>query len=461
MKPIVVGLLPLYPALYDRADPNLRVAAGPFVDRVADVVSSLGVHVLVAPISCVADDVAEAVRSFEARGADALLTLHLAYAPSGESLPVLSETSLPLIVLDTTALASFGPSTQPAQMMLNHGIHGVQDLCSGLVRRGVPFLIHAGHLDDPSFGEGLLGKLRAAVVVSSLRRARVGALGSAFPGMDDFRVSADQLRRGLGVTLVPRSPDAPRPADISLADAEEQAREDLACFGASGTVNWANLVATERVGLALRSWVDQERLSAVTVSFTAAAAAYDALPTMPFLECSRLMGRGVGYAGEGDVLTAAWVGALLSVFEETTFTEMFCPDWEGGSVFLSHMGEFNHRVSAGTPVLRDLAFPYSSATDTVIATGTFRHGPAILASLAPASDGFRMVLSAGEMLAVDGANNLVSLVNGWFRPEQSLAGFLEEYSLAGGVHHLALVYGPHRETLRHVGRLLGVETVVI
>jgi len=52
-------------------------------------------------------------------------------------------------------------------------------------------------------------------------------------------------------------------------------------------------------------------------------------------------------------------------------------------------------------------------------------------------------------------------VNGWFRPEQSLAGFLEEYSLAGGVHHLALVYGPHRETLRHVGRLLGVETVVI
>lgn len=463
MKPITVGLLPLYPALYDRADPGIRAAVTPFVAAVAAAVSALGVEVLSAPVSCLAEEIGEAVRGFEGQDVDALLTVHLAYAPSGESLRVLSETRLPLIVLDTTPAASFGPSTAPEQMMHNHGIHGVQDLCSGLVRLGVPFLIQAGHLDDPTFGEQLSDKIRAAAVVRSLSQARVGALGSAFPGMEDFRVGADELRTGLGVTLVPRSATAPEPQDIAVAEAEEQARADLARFGETQTpVDWANLVASERVGLALRAWIEQERLTAVTVSFTAAAAEFAALPTMPFLECSRLMERGIGYAGEGDTLTASWVGALLSVFDQTTFTEMFCPDWQGDSVFLSHMGEVNYRVCSDTPVLHDLAFPYSSAGDTVIATGTLQPGQAVLANLAPAGGGcFRLVLCPGEVLAVDGPNHLESLVNGWFRPQSRLARFLEQYSLAGATHHSALVYGPQLEALRHVGRLLGIETVII
>jgi len=34
------------------------------------------------------------------------------------------------------------------------------------------------------------------------------------------------------------------------------------------------------------------------------------------------MSRGIGYAGEGDVLTAALTGALLSVYPDTSFTEV-------------------------------------------------------------------------------------------------------------------------------------------
>ncbi|MCL4377237.1 MAG: hypothetical protein M1409_02460 [Actinobacteria bacterium] len=34
-------------------------------------------------------------------------------------------------------------------------------------------------------------------------------------------------------------------------------------------------------------------------------------PTIPFLEASKSMARGIGYAGEGDVLTAALTGSLI------------------------------------------------------------------------------------------------------------------------------------------------------
>ncbi|MDZ7837486.1 MAG: hypothetical protein U5N58_05810 [Actinomycetota bacterium] len=40
-------------------------------------------------------------------------------------------------------------------------------------------------------------------------------------------------------------------------------------------------------------------------------------PTIPFLEASKAMARGTGYAGEGDIITAALVGALLSLYPES------------------------------------------------------------------------------------------------------------------------------------------------
>ena len=55
-----------------------------------------------------------------------------------------------------------------------------------------------------------------------------------------------------------------------------------------------------------------------------------------------------GYAGEGDNLTAALVGALIRTYPDTTFTEMFTPDWEQNLILLSHMGEINPRLAEFT-----------------------------------------------------------------------------------------------------------------
>ena len=57
------------------------------------------------------------------------------------------------------------------------------------------------------------------------------------------------------------------------------------------------------------------------------------------------MQRGVGYAGEGDAFTASLVGALLKNYKETSFVEIFCPDWKNDALFISHMGEMNYAVA--------------------------------------------------------------------------------------------------------------------
>lgn len=65
----------------------------------------------------------------------------------------------------------------------------------------------------------------------------------------------------------------------------------------------------------------QQHLTGFTINFEEAGC-HKGLPCMPFSEACKAMARGIGYAGEGDVLTAAFVSALLRTLAE--FGDMEC-----------------------------------------------------------------------------------------------------------------------------------------
>jgi L-arabinose isomerase len=56
----------------------------------------------------------------------------------------------------------------------------------------------------------------------------------------------------------------------------------------------------------------------------------------------------------------------MTGFPETTFTEMFCPDWKGNKIFLSHMGEINTDLCAEKAILQEKPFPYTDADNPVV-----------------------------------------------------------------------------------------------
>ncbi len=180
------------------------------------------------------------------------------------------------------------------------------------------------------------------------------------------------------------------------------------------------------------------------------------LPTVPFLEASKAMERGMGYAGEGDVLTAALVGSLIAVYPETTFTEMICPDWEKDHIFLSHMGEVNFRTLSESPRLIACGFPFTKVLAPVIGVGRYRAGTALLLNLSPTGDGgYRLIAAPVAVLNVEGDDRWSESVHGWFKSSLPIADFLSDYSRLGGTHHLAMAYGA---TLREVsawGEIMG------
>lgn len=457
-----IGLLPLYLELYDRSLPEVRPRMEAFRQTIESEFEKRGLQVVTAPVCRLKDEFESAIGCFEEADVDAIVTLHLAYSPSLESAPALARTRLPVIVLDTTPTYSYGPRQDPDELMYNHGIHGVQDLCSVLIREGKPFAIETGHWENSDVLDRVAAWARAAMAASRMRSARVGLIGVPFEGMGDFAVEREALRRNIGIEVVDARPDQLRSmlASVTEDELKAEAARDAARFTMKG-VDPDAYARSLRAGLAVRKWIETERLTAFTMNFLSFDRS-SGLDTVPFLEASKAMARGIGYAGEGDVLTAAFVGALAAVYSGTTFTEMFCPDWENDSIYLSHMGEMNVDLAADRPALVEKPFPWTDAQDPVIAVGRLAGGAAVYADLAPGSgDTFSLIAAPVEVLEVQGEDRMADSVRGWFRPRMPISDFLARYSATGGTHHSALVYGVDVSEIARFGELMGWNVIVL
>ncbi len=456
-----IGLLPLYLKLYDDTDSGKRPRIDAFSRTIASELAQRGLEVASAPVCRVEKEVAAAVRSFETAHAVAIVTLHLAYHPSLESAKVLARTKLPIIALDTTPAWSFDASQDPEEIMYNHGIHGVQDMCNLLLRNGKPFELEAGHWQRSDVLDRVVALVVPARMASLMRFGKVGLMGTSFKGMGDFAVSPTKMKSSIGAVVKTLDQETLRGllAKVSATDVAAEIAEDRARFERADGSEQAH-ERSVRFGLAVRRWIETNELSAFTFNFLDMQKKTGCL-TVPFLEASKAMAYGVGYAGEGDTLTALLVAALLSAYPESSFTEMFCPDWENNSVLLSHMGELNWRLAVGKPRLREMDYKYSRTDNPALLAGRFKPGEIVLVNLAPTANGYRLILAPARMLAVPGTDRFADSVHGWFSAGMPVADFLTAYSRAGGTHHLGLSYTADTRTLEAFGRMMGWEVVCI
>ena len=455
MRKPTIGLLPLYAGLYDRNNPQKKFEFTPFINEVADGISKNGVSVLKNPVCISETDVASAVAAFEME-ADAIAVIFMAYHPSMDSAPPLARTELPLIMLDTTDIHSFGQDTDPAHIMTCHGIHGVQDLCCVLTRMGKAYGVAAGHFKKSDVLARTAGFAKAAYMAAAFKNSRVGLIGEPFEQMGDFAMPFDEMERLTGIKTV-------KFASINATDIDAERAQNAELFAIEPDADEGlqhNAAVTDAI---IRKWVAEERLNAFSFNFldfnkgTAAIG----LPAVPFVTASKLMSEGIGYAGEGDVLTAALTGALLSVYPKSSFCEMFCPDWKGGKIFMSHMGEINVAVADKlTMVKKNVAYiPGFDGGVTPGVSAAFKKGEAVLVNLAPSAEGFTLILAPCEMEGSTDADLFGDSVRGWLKPLPPLEAFLEQYSMAGGTHHSCLCYGASVEVLSRFGSLGGWKVV--
>ena len=464
MEKIKVGYLPLYIKLYDDSDPHYRDPMVKYMHTLVSMLEDKGLEVVMADEVCrTKQEFQRAARKFNAQGVTAVITQHLAYSPSLESIDALLQLEAPIVVFDTTLdYALIEAADQESRIPANHGIHGVQDMCNLLKRNGKPYYICAGHAMHSQVVSEVVGMCRAAAAAKAYKNARVGSVGGSFTGMGDFLVSDERYRKDIGAQVCYMTPEDVKAYFEKVTDREvaEEIARDAQKYSIHVTFTEEYKLATKS-GLAIRKWMEDQKLTACTVNFLTLDIC--GLPKMPFPECCKILERGLGYAGEGDVLTAGLVGALSSAYpNQTTFTEMFCPDWQQDVVLMSHMGESNPNLAQWKPKISDCKFNYNSCGDTVAMYSCAKAGNVALVNLAPMNDSFTLIICPGKMLDVGLENGAYSnATQGWFKPSKKLPQFLKEYSLCGGTHHSAMVYDVDIEELKAFGTMMGFQVVVI
>ncbi len=461
MNKCKIGFLPLYIKLYDDCGLTIRERLEPFYETLAAALEEDGFTVLRTSFCRVREEFVAAVAMFEAQGADCIITWHAAYSPSLESIDVLAETKLPIVVMDTTETFAFGPAQSPDEVNINHGIHGVMDMTNMLRRRGKAYAIAAGPhpQSDVVKRAGRLAQIAAGA--DSLAGSRVGTIGGSFDGMGDFLISDEDLLTRFGVTAVySEGKTLSALADsVTREEIDEEIRRDSEMCQVLEPFSKETHAKTVKNCLAVRKWIQQEQLDAFTVNFREIRPE-NGLTVMPFMEACKAMARGIGYAGEGDVLTAALTGALMRGFGDAAFVEIFCPDWEGGTLFLSHMGEFNLALCADQPEIKEIPFVFGDAEDPVVCYGCYQPGDAVFVNIFKDAEKYNLLISPVKMLDHPG-DRFAGTVRGWMQPSVPLPRFLEAISTAGVTHHSCLVYGAALSELEFFGNLLGLHVIKV
>lgn len=463
MKKIKVGFLPLYTKLYDDfSGPHLRAPMEAYMAECVKELEGKNISVVLADVCRIAPEFEAAADRFNAENVDAVITMHLAYSPSLESIGAFLKMEAPIVIFDTTPhYELLKVQATENRIFPNHGIHGVQDLCNLLKRNGKTYDLCVGHLSQPGLMDRLAGCCRAAAVKKAYSTMRIGTAGGNFAGMGDFLVSDEDYKTAIGAQVVSLTPDVANVylSQVTPEEIRAEQKKDAQKYRVE-VKNQENYDLATKAGLAMRKWMEAENLGAVTVNFSTVSTS--GLPKMPFAECCKVLERNQGYAGEGDVLTAGLVGALATVYPKTTFTEMFCPDWEQDVILLSHYAESNPKLSQWKPRLLDVGMHYDPTGNTVGIYSCAEEGDACIVNLAPMEEVFALILCPGKLLNVGMENSAYSRdTQGWFQPRKPLPQFLREYSLAGGTHHSAMVYDVDIEELKTFGRMMGFQVVVI
>ncbi len=458
-----VGLLPLYIELYDNVAGSYRKRLEPFYERLAEILEGYGLEVLRSDFCRLKDEFAETVSRFENEGAACIITFHAAYSPSLESAEVLAGTKLPIIVLDTTETYDFSPEQNNGEISYCHGIHGVMDMCNLLRRNGKPYAIAAGHFETSDVILRVLGYVKAATAAMSINGSKVGIVGNSFDGMGDFYMTDDELKSIFGVDVV-RPGAAELTAITDTITDEEVANEmydDIMLNEQTGEIDEETHVISAKANLTVRKWIDRSGLDAFTVCFRDVGDEVG-LKTMPFAEASKAMARGIGYAGEGDMLTAVFTGAFIKAYKEASFIEIFCPDWKNNTLFLSHMGEMNIDLASGIPEVAAPKFVFggSGVSDPIVIYGRYKGGKAIFVNVYRNENGFNLIAAPVEMMEYE-SDRFENKIRGWMKPMIPISDFLEQLSTYGGTHHSSLIYGATLKEIEFFGNILGINVNII
>jgi L-arabinose isomerase len=444
-------------SLYDDMLPGIADRQAAYAAEVAAALAGVADVQVSAPVK----EREDAERELAAlRDVDGLLIVMLTYGPAMRVARLLADTPLPICLANIQPVPGVTPAWDMGDLTYNQGIHGAQDTANAIVRAGRPFHVVTGDWRSDAFRDEIGRWANAAAALTRWRSLKVGVVGYPMNGMGDTRVDHHAFMRDLGPQI-----DAVAPGDLYRsaaavpdADVEALIEDEDARFEIDPRLLAQEREDHARMQLGLERLLRERGYGAYSTHFDAIAED-GRFARLPLAAASSLMAKGIGYAAEGDAVTAALFCAAQDLLGTTQFTEMYAMDFPSNSILMSHMGEGNWALARDDRPVRLIKRPLGIGGLDDPPTFLFQYatGPVTLATLtAIGGDRFRLVVAEGEILDTDELPAL-EMPYGFFRPDSGLRDCMDAWLRLGGPHHQVLNPGHQGEAWRVFCELAGIE----
>jgi L-fucose isomerase-like protein len=309
-----------------------------------------------------------------------------------------------------------------------------------------------GDPDLPETRQRFVEAVRMAATVRRLRFVRLGMIGGQAPGF--FAMSGDPftIHQGLGAQVQTFSLVEFANAVNGISD--EEIATDVAKVKALGLPHKdttdVDLPMASRLYLAMRSFLDNERLDALTIR------CWPEVPNTfgqwPYLGVMRLVEEGwpVAVEGDADAALCAWLAESLRL------GRCYLSDWlehDNETITLWHGGAAPVSLCEppGQPGTPCIARHFNLKKPAVV-EGTLRAGMPVTVFRLWRLDG-KYFLTAREGQTIKPKRHLMG-TNGLARMKDEPRYWFEELCHQGMPHHVVVVEGHHAALLRRVARTL-------
>lgn len=453
--------------------PGLRERLEGYREEFEERLRGLGVSVVSAGL---VDDVESGRRAgdfFASQQVDLVFGFVTTYVQSGFVLPVAQRSKAHMVLVGLQPTPGLDTATATTFEQLAHdNCTSLPEIMYAVKRAGLEADVIFGmlHHDERAWSKVREWAL-AAKTAHALRNARLGLLGHPFEGMLDMNADPTAFNAAFGMHIdmiemcdLKKCVDQVTSAELAAMKTKIQGFFWFPEPGAdaiAGPVTPEALDWSARVACGLERLVSEFGLAGLAHYYRGVEGnEYERLIAGLIVGASLLTARGVPVAGEGDLKNCVAMLTLDRLGAGGSFAELHPADFKEDFVFIGHDGPGHIAISEEKPALRGLSLYHGKFGQGVSVEFKIKHGPVTIAGLTLGEDSrFRWVVAEGE--SVPGAIPATGNTNTRCRFKPDMPTFIERWSQAGPTHHFALGIGRQSSSLRKVGRLFGMETVVV
>jgi L-arabinose isomerase len=396
------------------------------------------------------------------------------YATSSSFAPIIRNMDVPIVLAALQPLPAMDYSKACTFMQLeNDNICSVPEFTGVAIRMGKKVRdVIIGTLYDDERAKGEIKEwCEIAKVLHSLKGARIGLMGHVLEAMYDMHADPASISATFDVHVPLLEVDDIIRLYNAVTTRETEEKKNLIreefdmpdpkSDPLTTKLTDADLHQAARAAVALDKLVDEYKLTGLAYYYEGLEDSIHRLVASSLIVGNSILNaQGIPMCGEYDIKTCVAMLIMDRLNIGGSFAEFHPFDFIEDYILVGHDGPHHIAIAEGKPILRSLIKYHGKPGSGASVEFKLKEGPITMLGITLNADGkYKFVI--GEGISKKGAIPPTGNTNtrGFFEPNTK--DFIKAWVMEGPTHHYALGIGHHGKTLKKIGEILGVDSVIV